>query len=95
MPLTHTSTLIKLIAQTGGLTKEAGDPTIQIVHPSTGKIQYIQFKELLKPNGGTDISLNNGDIIFVPKSGLAKLGYFFQQIAPAAGMATIATFATH
>jgi polysaccharide export outer membrane protein len=92
--LTHSSTLIKLIAETGGLSPTAGSPTIMIVHPATGKTQYIAFKELLKPNGGTDISLNNGDIVFVPKSGLAKTGYFLQQIAPLASLATVATFAT-
>jgi len=91
--LTHSSTLIKLIAETGGLTERAAS-TIEVVHPSTGKVQYIPFKDLLKPNNGIDVALNNGDIVFVPASGLAKTGFVLQQIAPLASIGTVATLVT-
>jgi polysaccharide export outer membrane protein len=66
---------------------------IQIVTPSTGKIQQIKFKDLLQPPAGSDIALHDGDIIYVPRSGLAKTGFFFQQISPIIGIGTIFSLA--
>jgi polysaccharide export outer membrane protein len=87
--LNGNSTLVTLLANAGGITEKAGNPTIQIVTPSTGKIQSVKFKDLLVPPGGSDIALHDGDIIYVPRSGIAKAGYFFQQISPIVGIGTI------
>jgi hypothetical protein len=37
--------------------------------------------------------LHDGDVVFVPRSGLATTGYFFQQISPIVGIGTIFTLA--
>lgn len=87
------STLITLLSDAGGITEKAGNPLIQIVTPSTGKTQTIHFNDLLKPPAGSDIALHDGDIIFVPRSGLAKAGFFFQQISPIIGIGTIFSIA--
>jgi polysaccharide export outer membrane protein len=90
--LSSVSTLVTLLAGAGGITEKAGNnPTIEIVEPSTGKVQKVQYKQLLTVNGASDISLHDGDIIFVPRSGLTKVGYAFQQVAPIIGLATIFT----
>ena len=89
--LQSNSTLVTLLASAGGITEKAGNPTIKIVEPSTGKVQTIKFKDLITLQGGSDIALHDGDIVFVPRSGLANTGFFMQQIAPIAGMATIFT----
>jgi polysaccharide export outer membrane protein len=86
--------LVALLADSGGLTPQAGDPEIQIVEPSTGRVQKIKFKALLKPQGGSDVTLHDGDIVYVPRSGLAAAGFFFQQIAPLAMLGSVATLAT-
>ena len=91
--LYQNSTLISLLANAGGITEKAGNPVIQIVEPSTGKVQKVKFKDLLDVHGGSDITLHDGDIVFVPRSGLAKTGFFFQQISPMTSLGTIATFA--
>ncbi len=93
--LTQKDTLVSLLAEAGGVTEKAGNPLIEIVEPSTGKIQRIKFKELLTLQGGSDIALHDGDIIFVPRSGLAKTGFFFQQISPIVSLGTLATIANH
>jgi polysaccharide export outer membrane protein len=92
--LQQNSTLVSLLASAGGITEKAGNPTIKIVEPSTGKVQTIKFKDLITLQGGSDISLHDGDIVFVPRSGLSNVGYVMQQIAPIMGMATIFTL-TH
>jgi polysaccharide export outer membrane protein len=89
------STLVSVLTSAGGVTEKAGNPTIRIVEPSTGRTQQISFKQLLSLHGGSDVTLHDGDIIYVPRSGLTKFGYFFQQLAPITGMATIFTLANH
>jgi polysaccharide biosynthesis/export protein len=82
LPLESSSTLSKLLAQSGGLTEAAGKyPNIQIIQPSTKKTQVISFRQVLQP-GALDVMLHPGDIIYVPRSGLARTGYALQQISP-------------
>jgi len=94
VPLLPSSTLISLLASAGDITEKAGsNPLISITEPSTGKIQQIRFNELRTVHGGTDIALHDGDIVFVPRSGLAKTGFFFQQLGPIFGIGTLLTIA--
>lgn len=86
--LDQKSNLVTLLASAGGITEKAGNPTIQIVEPSTGRVQTIKFKQLLDVHGGTDITLHDGDIIYVPRSGLASVGFVMQQIGPITGLGT-------
>ena len=92
--LTHTSTLPSVIAQAGGLTENAGkNATIAIVDPATQKKRFVKFKDLLTPEGVNEVALQPGEIIYVPKSGLASMGFFFQQLSPLTSMASIAALA--
>lgn len=92
--LDQNSTLVSLLSNAGGITEKSGNnPLIQITEPSTGRVQTIRFKELLSLHGGSDVTLHDGDIIYVPRSGMAKTGFIVQQIAPIAGIATIFTVA--
>ncbi|SRR6266568_107607 len=95
IPLHHDSTVTSILGEAGGVSDTAGNnPELQIVHRSKGgKTQYIHFKDLLKPTGGSEIALNPGDVIYVPKSGLAKTGFFMQQLAPFLSMGSIAAWA--
>lgn len=95
--LKHDSTVSSVLGEAGGLNDAAGgNPEIQIVHRSkAGKTQYVRFNDLLKPNGGMEVSLNPGDIVFVPKSGMAKMGLVMQQLAPFLTMASFAAIGAH
>ncbi len=90
VPLKDESTLASLLADAGGLTDAAGNANVQIIHPDSGAIRQITFKDLLTPRG-KDVTLEIGDIIYVPKSGIAKVGYVLQQLSPAAQIGTIGT----
>ncbi len=90
LPLESSSTLVKLLAQSGGITEAAGRyPNVQVIQPSTGKTQVISFKQVLQPNA-LELTLHPGDIIYVPKSGLARTGYALQQISPMVTLFTAA-----
>jgi len=95
--LRHDSTLTSLLGEAGGVTDAAGnDPEFEIVHRSNGgKTQYIRLKDVLKPNGGMEISLYPGDVIYVPKSGVAKVGFVLQQVAPFLTLGSLAAVAAH
>jgi polysaccharide biosynthesis/export protein len=95
--LHHDSTVTSVLGDAGGVSDAAGtNPELQIVHRSKGgKTQYIRFKDLLKPTGGLEISLNPGDVIYVPKSGMAKTGFVMQQLAPFLNMGSVVAFAAH
>jgi len=93
IPLKHDSTLTSILGETGGLSDSAGtNPEFQIIHRSNGgKTQYIRYKDLLTSGRGMEISLNPGDVIYVPKSGMAKAGFVMQQLAPFLAIGSIAS----
>ncbi len=91
--LTHTSTLPSVLAQAGGLTENAGNANIEIVDPATGITRHVKFEELLTPKGVNEVSLQPGELIFVPKRGIAKMGYVFQQLSPITSVFSIAALA--
>jgi polysaccharide biosynthesis/export protein len=93
IPLKHDSTLTSILGEAGGLTDTAGgNPEFQIIHRANGsKTQYVHFKDLMSPTRGLEISLNPGDVIYVPKSGIAKAGFVMQQLAPFLSIGSIAT----
>ena len=93
--LNSNSTLFTLLSSVGGITEKAGNPLIQVITPSTGRIQTVKFNDLLHPPAGTDIALRDGDVIYVPRSGLAKTGFFLQQISPIATMGTVFSLGSH
>lgn len=93
--LKQDTTLTSLLGEAGGLSDAAGvNPELQIVHRlKGGATQYVRFKDLLKPTGGMEISLYPGDVIYIPKSGLSRVGFVMQQIAPFLTLGSFAAIA--
>jgi polysaccharide export outer membrane protein len=87
------STLPQLLALAGGpLEKAGGNPQIQIIHRGTdkspGRTQTIAYRDVLTPKP-LDLTLQSGDIIYVPESGFNKMGYTFQTLGPLVNLFTI------
>lgn len=95
--LRQNSTLTSVLGEAGGVSDTAGgNPELQIVHRiKGGRTQYVRFKDLLKPTGGMEISLFPGDVIYVPKSGLSRVGFVMQQLAPFLSLGSFAAIAAH
>ena len=95
--LKHNSTITSILGEAGGVSDTAGsNPELQIVHRSKGgRTQYVHFRDLLKPTGGMEISLYPGDVIYVPKSGMSKVGFVMQQLAPFLSLGSFAAIAAH
>jgi polysaccharide biosynthesis/export protein len=78
--------LVDVLAKAGGLTDEAAGGKIRLVRPSTGLTREVAFQDLIKPERSkdtADIALQRGDVIYVPQSGLAKIGYVLQKLSSA------------
>ena len=56
-----------------------------LARPSKNTEQIVDLESDIQKSG-TNYQLEPGDIVYVPKSGLAKLGYVLQQINPITSM---------
>ena len=83
-------TLSKLLAEAGGLTKEAGKgPDIRVYQSATGVTRIIPFKAVLGP-ARLDLTLNSGDVVFVPESGFNSATYVLERLSPLLSIFTTA-----
>lgn len=94
LPLEHETTLVRLLADAGGLTQLAGNnPTVHIVETSTGKSRDVAFNSLLKPFS-SEVPLHSGDIVFVPESGFNRTAYAIERLSPLVSIFTTASLLT-
>jgi polysaccharide biosynthesis/export protein len=95
VPLTSTSTLASVLADSGGFTAAAGNkPHIQIVDPASGISRIISFNDVLNPAKSLEIMPRPGEIIFVPQSGFYRATYGIERLSPLISAGTLAMVAT-
>jgi protein involved in polysaccharide export with SLBB domain/serine acetyltransferase len=80
--LTPEMTLLDAFSQTGGLNKDGVGSHIVVVRPSQHLRQEISLNQILKGDGSENFNLRQGDIIYVPRRGMAKVGYTLEQFSP-------------
>ncbi len=96
IPVTDASTLAEVIAQAGGLTPAAGwNPKIHVFDPITRSQVSIGFNNLKQASHKQMPPLTNGSIVFVPESGLAKIGYVLQQFGSITDLGTLVFLTYH
>jgi polysaccharide export outer membrane protein len=81
-PITPNMSLMQALADAGGPTDNATPGKVALARPSLRMQKMISLDEVEKGDGDSNYALEAGDIVYVPKRGLAKLGYFLQQITP-------------
>jgi polysaccharide biosynthesis/export protein len=81
-PVTPNMSLIQALAQAGGPTDNATPGQVALARPSEGMQKVIDLNGIVNGDGESNYSLEAGDIVFVPKRGLAKVGYVLQQLNP-------------
>ena len=93
--LTADTKLVDLLAMTGGLTEDAARDKIRLVRPSTGMVREFNFKDLLDPAHAqlAEISLQRGDVVYVPRNGLGKLGYVVGKFTGAGSLMMVGAIA--
>jgi polysaccharide export outer membrane protein len=88
--LTPRMTILDALAQAGGATEDAQPKMIGLYRASAGEVEVLEFGAIIAPDRRANYALEDGDVIFVPESGLAKFGYVMQQVAPAIAVLTFA-----
>jgi polysaccharide export outer membrane protein len=88
--LTPRMTVLDALAQAGGPTEDAQPKKIGIYRAGAQQVDVIALGSILAPDRGANYQLEDGDVIFVPTSGLADFGYAMEQIAPAIAVLTFA-----
>jgi polysaccharide export outer membrane protein len=73
---------VDALALAGGATRDAATYNIVLIRPSKNLRINIPQSSLLDPTLGTNVSVERGDILFVPSSLLADLGYVFEKLNP-------------
>ena len=80
--LTPRMTLLDALAQAGGPNEDAKTGQIGLYRAGADQIQLIDLQALMAPGRSNNFALEDGDVVFVPRSGLADFGYFMRQISP-------------
>jgi polysaccharide biosynthesis/export protein len=80
--LSSNMSFLDALALAGGPNDNAQQGKIVLARPSANFQQVIDLAQLIKGGGDANYALQQGDIIYVPKSGLAAFGYVLQQISP-------------
>jgi polysaccharide export outer membrane protein len=90
--LTPEMSFLDALAQAGGPTKDGDHDTIQLVRPSDRSQRVLRMEDdIVGGNPEANVAMNEGDVIYVPRRGLAKIGYALQQLSP---FSTLLLFAT-
>ena len=80
--LTPDMTFMDALMQSGGPTLNAAK-SIHLVRHGAKVDREVAMNDIVGKGPSKDVAMENGDIIYVPRSGFAKFGYVLQQLSPA------------
>jgi polysaccharide export outer membrane protein len=87
--LTPQMSFMDALGQAGGITKDGNSHEVHLIRPSAEVNMKIDMSDLLEPQIKLNVAMNEGDIIFVPRHNVSKIGYIVQQINPFSTLFTI------
>jgi polysaccharide biosynthesis/export protein len=80
--LTPDMALLDALAQAGGPTEDGDPESIALYRPEKRAIQGTPLQALVTGEQLLNFSLQEGDVIYVDKRGIAKTGYVLRQLLP-------------
>ena len=80
--LTPEMSFMDALALAGGPTEDAAVNSMKIVRPGQRARKKISTRKLLKPDPDLNVLLEENDILYVPRSGLASFGYVMNKLNP-------------
>jgi polysaccharide biosynthesis/export protein len=87
--LTPDMSVMDALATAGGPNEDAQPREIGVYRPARQAVERISLHNLMDARQRVNFALEEGDVIFVPKSGIAEFGYFMRQISPGLSLLTI------
>ena len=85
--LTPDMSVMDALATAGGPNEDAAPSEIGVYRPARQAVERIALNNLMDARRRVNYALEEGDVIYVPKSGIAEFGYFTRQLA--AGLAFV------
>ncbi|RUQ35741.1 MAG: polysaccharide export protein [Candidatus Competibacteraceae bacterium] len=80
--LTPKMSFLDALGQAGGPSIRADTGQIRIIRPSQGLNQQVALDDVLAPDRTLNVALEEGDVVYVPRSGIATVGFWLSQINP-------------
>lgn len=80
--LTPDMSLMDALSQAGGPSEDADENDISLYRPGSQATEKAPMKSLLTADKKVNYALQEGDVIYVPKKGIAKVGYVLRQLLP-------------
>ncbi|WP_218871310.1 SLBB domain-containing protein [Chitinibacter bivalviorum] len=87
--LTPDMSLMDALSQAGGPNDDAAPEKIAIYRPSKQANESTPLHTLLNRDRMVNFALEEGDVVFVPKSGVAEAGYVIRQLIPGLSILTL------
>lgn len=87
--LTPDMSVLEALATAGGPNEDAQPDEVGIYRPASQAVERISFQHLMDAKRRVNFALEEGDVIFVPKSGLAEMGYVLRQLAAGLSLLTV------
>lgn len=82
-PLTPNMKLTDLVTIARGMTEDAQPRKLQLLRPTMGLDARINYREMLEEEQfDLNVDMQAGDILYVPRSGLARFAYVLRSISP-------------
>lgn len=80
--LTPDMSFMDALAQAGGPNEDANDGEISLYRPSKDAVEKFPLKSLMVQDRKVNFAMEEGDVIYVPKKGIAEVGYVLRQLLP-------------
>lgn len=86
--LTPDMSVMDALATAGGPNDDAQPRDIGVYRPALQTVERITLQDLMDGQRRVNFALEEGDVLFVPKSGIAEFGYVSRQIAAGLSLVT-------
>jgi polysaccharide export outer membrane protein len=84
--LKRDTTLADVLAMAGGLSETAATKSIRLLRHQGNQSRQVALNDVLVAGPESEFSLQNGDVIYIPRSRFGKVGYVLQKLSPVANL---------
>jgi len=81
-----------ILSEAGGPTMEASKTKMLLMDATTGRQRQVSLEDVMNTSRSRELHLHAGDIVYVPRSRMAKVGYVLEQFNPVFAAAGISGF---
>jgi polysaccharide export outer membrane protein len=83
--MTPGMSFLNALAQAGGPTEDARTGKVRLVRPAANLQRDFELAQFYRAGRDPNVALQDGDVIYVSRNGLAKIGYVLQKLSPLTG----------